>query len=296
MNETLVKYLAGLLDADGSLCFSFKESTNAGNHYIGLVLSLASSEAVDKHGFVDGLPKQTGMGTISRYGKTKQFKTWSIAKRAHLEKMLPRLIKHMVIKAAHWQWLLDQWREKRAHSTTVTSIERSWLSQASKVSRVTRNHPLKPKNHPTWAWLAGYMDGDGWYSYRFGVYNGYRQYTISCGAVAHETDIAVLKFLQRSFGGQIRNKHQSEKVFVWNRSLGYQNRSFALRFLKKLARHSKLKRHKIDAIIHHHSQRLTKPGTEKTYCTVEGCDRPSHGHGLCFKHYQRKRRNVQETV
>ena len=302
MNETLVKYLAGLLDADGSLSLAFKHDQNReGRHFIGLVLSLASSDAVDKHGFVETLPKITGMGTTSRYGEKRQFISWKISKRAHLEMLLPRLIKHMCIKAKHWQWLLETWREARSENKTCSNTERIALMDASKESRKLRVGPLRPKNHPTWAWLAGYLDGDGWYNYRSGVYkkrgaNPSRQWSINVGAAAHINDAEVLEFLQRSFGGKIRDHGQSDNVKVWVRSLGHQNRSFALRFLPKLAKHSRLKRHKIDAIIHHHRQRLSVPGPEKRYCTVEGCSSPRHGNGLCQKHYLRQWRSVQATV
>lgn len=268
MNESLVKYLAGLLDADGSLAFTFKHDCNReGRFFIGLVLGLTASDAVDERGFVANLPVQTGMGTCSRYGRQGQFITWSVSKRADLEMLLPRVIKHMVIKARHWQWLLDTWRDRRSGSKTCSLDERDELKRASKESRRSNVGPLKAKNHPTWAWLAGYLDGDGWYSYRSGVYNGYRQWSLSCGAVAHQNDASVLAFIQNAFGGNIAPQGQSPNVLVWKRSLGYQNRDFALRFLPNLAKHSRLKRHKIDAIIHHHRQRLSVPGT-KVQATV----------------------------
>lgn len=273
MNESLVKYLAGLLDADGSLSFAFKHDQNReGRYFIGLGLNLTASDAVDKNGFVESLPTLTGMGSASRYGPKDQFVVWSVKKRADLEMLLPRLIKHMVIKAKHWQWLLDMWRVTRADAKTCSETERDALKDASKESRKNRTGPLKPKNHPTWAWLAGYLDGDGWYSYRSGKYKSYRgrmyeQWSIKVGAVAHENDMDVLEFLKRSFGGHINPHGQSDNVYVWVRSLGYQSRSFALRFLPKVAKHSRLKRHKIDAIIHHHRQRLSVPGT-KVQATV----------------------------
>lgn len=297
MNESLVKYLAGLLDADGSMSFSFKADANrAGRHFVGLSLNLAASDAVDPKGFVDSLPDLTGMGSVSRYGDRKQFKTWAVSRRADLEMLVPRLVKHQVIKARHWQWLLDEWRERRSDSKTVSDAEREEMAEASKASRRERVGPLKAKNHPTWAWLAGYLDGDGWYSYRSGVYRGYRQWSMSVGAVAHVTDMSVLEFLHASFGGSILNHNKSGTAKLWRRSLGYQNRSFALQFLPNLAKHSRLKRHKIDAIIHHHRQRLSVPGVEKSFCSEEGCDRPVRGHGLCGKHYLREWRKAQATV
>ncbi len=298
IDESFVKYLAGLLDADGSLSFNFKRDLNRPDRYfLSLNLRLASSNAVDKHGFVVNLPKIYGIGSVSRYGKSSQFIAWNVSKRADLEVLLPRIIKHMVIKAKHWQWILDTWRETRAGRKTLSLEEREQLTLASSRSRRTNVGPLKPKNHPTWAWLAGYLDGDGTYSYRRYRVNGYIQWAIYVSAVAHINDILVLQFLEKSFGGQITDQGQSEGVKIWKRSLGYQNRDFALRFLPKLARHSRLKRHKIDAIIHHHRQRLSVPGTKRRYCEVEGCGRPRWGRGLCSMHYQRQRRaEVQATV
>lgn len=297
MNESLVKYLAGLLDADGSTSFAFKEDANRpGLYFCRLSLHLASSTAVDKLGFVSTLPGLTGMGSVCSQGRNQQFVDWYVTKRADLEMLLPRLTKHMVIKAQHWHWMLETWRAMRADGKTCSAEERQALTEASKESRRTRVGPLHAKNHPTWAWLAGYLDGDGCYSYRAYDVNGYRQWTIHVSAVAHANDASVLEFLERSFGGRIREKLGSGNVREWTRSLGYQNRSFALDFLPKLAKHSQLKRHKIEAIIHHHRQRLSVPGTEPTSCTADGCETQVHGHGLCSMHYQRERRLAQATV
>ncbi len=301
MNESLVKYLAGLLDADGSLSFNFIADHNReGRHYLGLHLRLASSTAVDKHGFVETLPSITGYGSVTYSGDRKQHKQWCVTKRADLEMLLPRLIKHMVIKARHWQWMLDIWRGNRTGKRVFTQDERAVLTAASKESRRLNRGPIKPKNFPTWAWLAGYLDGDGCYSYRSGVYKGNsRQWTINVSAVAHVNDIGVLEFLENSYGGRIQPQGQSDNVKVWVRSLGYNSRSFALDFLPRVAKHSRLKREKIDAMIHHHRQRLSVPGTSKTFCTIDECRRPSHGHGMCSLHYQRQlkaERKVQATV
>jgi hypothetical protein len=266
MNETLIKYLAGLLDADGSLSFSFKADPNRpGVNFVGLNLKLDSSVAVDLRDFVDSLPALTGMGTYYRSGPKSQFKSWLVSKRAELEMILPRIIKHMVIKGKHWDWLLQMWRDLRADSKTVSDAQRDELKEASKTSRRSNVGPLKPKNHPTWAWVAGYLDGDGTYSYRLNP--GTNSWVINVSAVAHINDIHVLEFLQNAFGGYIYPQGQSEDVKVWRRPMGYQNRSFALSFLPNLTKHARLKRHKIEAIIHHHRQRLSVQGA-KAQATV----------------------------
>lgn len=296
MNETMVKYLAGLLDADGTLGYSFRiDPRGRSVYFVGLRMGLASSAAVDKEGFIKALHEKTGMGHLAVHGEDGKFHTWVVAKRSDLEMLLPRLIKHMVIKAKHWQWMLDRWRAGRSGDRggwVLSPEEKERLVEESKLSRRTRVGPLKPKNHPTWAWLAGYLDGDGTYHYRSNrAHTGYVQWQLAVSAVAHVNDIHVLEFLQKAFGGQIAGQGQSDNVKVWRRSLGYQNKDFALRFLPNLAKHSKLKRDKIDAIISHHQQRLSVPGMERNYCRIDGCDRPAAGHKLCNMHYTRWRRH-----
>lgn len=48
-NESEIKYLAGLLDADGVLSFQFVDKACYLN------LQLAASESIDKHGYIDSL-------------------------------------------------------------------------------------------------------------------------------------------------------------------------------------------------------------------------------------------------
>ena len=256
MNESLVKYLAGLLDADGSASFNFKRDIRYPDKlYVLLRITLASSDAVDKQGFVTGLPAETGMGGISRYGKSRQFVTWTVTKQADVEMLLPRLVKHMVIKAQHWQWMLETWRAHRGR--VISDEERAVLEASSKESRRTRVGPLRPKNHPTWAWLAGYLDGDGYYSCNLKG-RGSKCMVMRIGAVAHTLDApASLEFIQRAFGGAIAAHGQSGQCLVWYRNLGVSERSFALSILPNLAKHSRLKRYKIDQMIHVHQQRLS---------------------------------------
>ena len=288
MKETLVKYLAGLMDSDGSLSFQFTRYDKAKDDvfFLQLRLSLASSEAIDRGGFIDTLPAHTGLGGVHRYGKSNEYKAWVVNNRSHLEMLLPRLIKHMVVKGKHWQWLLDKWREQRG-SASVTPAMREELSAASKMSRIENAGPIKPKNHPTWAWLAGYLDGDGWYRFKYHA-EPQNYWAISVGAVAHGNDAAVLNFLQKAFGGVIRDQGQHPNLYVWWRNLGAKDRSFALRFLPNLAKHSRLKRHKIDQIISHHQQRLSVPRVSKrNYCNIDSCGKPAVGHKMCRLHYVR---------
>lgn len=302
MNESLVKYLSGLLDADGALSFHFGNKNKSGETTVGLVLYLCASEAIDKERFVANLPTLTGIGHASvttprrelvicnkPTRQTRTINVWQVTKRADLEMLLPRVIKHMVIKAKHWQWMLDVWRQKRG--LRISAEEREALIAASKESRRANVGPIKHKNHPTWAWLAGYLDGDGSYIYKAKTQkNGWALWNIAVTAVAHVNDRCVLDFLHKAFGGSIYKNAKAPSLH-WRRLLGYQNRSFAEQFFSKLAKHSRYKRDKIEAILHHHRQRLSIPGPARQYCVVPGCGKRVKGHGLCQMHYWRKRRH-----
>jgi hypothetical protein len=77
------------------------------------------------------------------------------------------------------------------------------------------------------------------------------------GAVAHINDAHVLEFIKAAHGGSIVKHGQTESCLKWLVGVGKQNRSFALSFLPNLVRHSRLKKHKIERMIHHHQQRLS---------------------------------------
>lgn len=253
MNESLVKYLAGLLDADGSLSFECHRGYDD-RVRISLKLHLAAAESIDTVGLVASLPSLTGFGSVNRYAiGDKYYVQWFVGHRADLEMLLPRLIKHMVVKARHWQWLMDYWRDYRSQAKGQKSLsEAEWaeLSAASRESRRTRVGPIKPKNHPTWAWLAGFLDGDGCFSFRTSKNKNMR-----LSVTAHAMDISVLEFLQTAFGGTIRENSRSSDIKVWWRGLGPTHTSFALRVLPRLVQHSRLKRHKIEQMIHFHRHR-----------------------------------------
>lgn len=139
MDESLVKYLAGLLDADGSLSFQFRLGRDEDDrYYIGLMLVLHSSKAVDVHGFTHSLPGMTGFGAVYEEGEKKQFYKWIVAARADLEMLLPRLIKHMAIKATHWQWMLETWRELRG--TLISGERRDVLALGASHASYARVH------------------------------------------------------------------------------------------------------------------------------------------------------------
>lgn len=256
MKETLVKYLAGLLDADGSLSLE-KHAGYDDKVRVSLKLCLTSADSIDRHGFVASLPALTGLGSTSR--KYDKYTTWSVGHRADLERLLPRIIKHMVIKGRYWQWLLEWWRDWRSQDKGQKCLSADdWhvLQEKSRELRRTMVGPVRAKNRPTWAWTAGYLDGDGCFSFRTSK-NKNTRVSVS----AHINDVCGLELLQRSFGGTMRPNSAKPHIMVWWRGLGPRNASFALRFLPKLVKHSRLKKHQIEQMISYHRQRLSIPSS-----------------------------------
>lgn len=261
MDESIFKYLAGLVDSDGTISFDFKnEIRNDGWANLGLKVGVASSDVVDRHMFIDSLPERIGHGYVNRHGPQKQYKYWFLNSKRDLEMMVPRLLKHMCVKAKHLERMFGMWKEKRG--TMLSPDECEILRTWSKESRYDAG-PLKPKNHPTWAWCAGYLDGNG--HYQFSVSNngvetkkGRLTRSMRISACCHKGDAAVLEFLQKAFGGDIRFHPLTENAMIWHRNLGVSQRSFAVHFLGKLARFSQFKRHRIEQMISfHHQQRLS---------------------------------------
>ena len=255
--ETDIKYLAGLLDADGSLHFHFRRYKDRYN--VTLKLVLQQSESIDPDGkFVEWLG---GFGGFTQHIQisSNDHPNWSDANRwtvtniAELRMLLPRLTKHMVIKAKHWQAMLT--KLESIYGNSVTEEEMAELKEFAKTSRKNVGS-LKPKKHPTWAWVAGYLDGDGCYYMRTRKKGTRVHKELLVRIVAHDDDVCSLQLLHKAFKGRLR-KETNENTHSWTRNLGNADRAFAMKFLAKMARHSRLKKHKIQQMIHHHSQRLT---------------------------------------
>lgn len=248
MKESDVKYLAGLIDADGWCGLKFQ------NGYVQVKLGLSASESIDREGqFIRSLPELTGCGSVYKEElvnpKHSDRWHWTVGARADLEKLLPRFAKHCIIKANLLDGLLAILRETKGLRFTDEQIEELKLrSQA-----LRRNTgPLKPKNFLSWAYVAGYLDGDGHYKNKF--YNGGYHREVSC--VCHPDDRIIVDYLIKCFNG---TEHVDQAGNIrWRHSLGLHNSAFAEKFLSQMARYSKLKKHKIDLMLHGCRQRLSE--------------------------------------
>ncbi|MGD8113769.1 MAG: hypothetical protein ACQEWA_02645 [Sphaerochaetaceae bacterium] len=240
--ETESKYLAGLLDADGCLTYSYN------NGYLSLTMCISMSESIDKDGkTAKYLSSKVGqLYTRKREENLAVQNEWTVRKRKDLEKLLPHIIKHMVVKGSQWSLMLETFREYKAVPITREKV----LELREEASKC--RGPKKPKIHPTWAWAAGYIDGDGWFLCR--DRGNYIEKHV--GAVAHADHTEGLELLHKAFGGVL--KKDNKGYIRWIKNLGNRDIVFAKRFLKKMVNHSKLKKWKIEKILSTYPQRLTE--------------------------------------
>lgn len=254
-NESEIKYLAGLLDADGSLSFQFVDNK------VYLNFSLAASESIDKHGFVDSLGKKAGNVTI-RSWEDKNWSPshqWRVQASNEINMLIPRFVKHMVIKGAHWKRLYDKWCEMKSKTLSTEDIEN--LKSFSEESRKQAG-PVKHKNHPTWAWVAGYLDGDGCYTFKkHSNPEAVNCMTLKVMVVCHKDDRVGIDLLFKAFGGSIR---EEQDWLRWTRNLGVKDSSFANEFLRKVHWHSHLKKWKIEQMLAFHNNRLQRLSVNKS--------------------------------
>lgn len=244
IKETTIKYIAGLYDADGSLSFQFK------NGYVGLQFRLGQSDVVDKDGkAIKGLQRETKLGKVYNQEHSSwknSMNIWVISSLPELERLLPRIAKHSLIKARHIEWMLNQRRDTRGKKLSEEEITN--LKEGSKLVRQNAG-PLKPKNHVTWAWLAGFMDGDGWYSYT--------GKSLRIGAASDVKDRYACDLIAKSLGSKV--VHREDKGMVqWRMGMGPSNASRASKILPRLLRYARIKDYKIEMMIHTLRQRLSK--------------------------------------
>lgn len=256
IKEEEIKYLAGLMDADGSLYFQF---VPYGDRYnVRLLLKLQQSFSIDRDGkYLKSLTEYFGnvqyINLSAQNSKWSDAYRWNVQNISDLNKIIPRLVKHMVIKAKHWNNLLLCYRG--IFGKSVTEKEMIALKEFSRLSRLDTS-PLKAKNHPTWAWVAGYLDGDGCYHMRHRTKGNGKWTELIVKVTAENNDICSLSLLQKAFGGNIK-KNQYENTHTWSKNLGIKDRQFAINFLRNCHNHSRLKKHKIEQMLHYHSQRLS---------------------------------------
>lgn len=235
-SEQLNKYLAGLFDADGCITLEYVD-----HKYLHLRFTLTQAATVDSDfELLRALHAFYGMGTLKySFNPLNDVSRcdWRLSTKDS-KKMFNIIGKHLRIKATHFRNLIAM---QEAFSGTVVS-EDQWedIKKYRSDSRVKSTWLKRPK-HLAYAWVAGYLDGDGCYRFR-------KSYNTLCVKAA-SGDLHILKKLQEDFKGSLLDSNGNYKT--WRRGLGKGNISFSLPFLKKMRTFScnRQKYHKIQEMI-----------------------------------------------
>lgn len=244
-NETLNKYVAGFVDADGTLAFHFNKTVD-GFFRIGLQFGITQ---IDNRGrgfkLLQDLRDAYDVGSITDV-KDKNQKYWKVAGKNDLEKFLPHIIKHMVIKGKHFQRMLEKRRELSGVDLTQDQVDE--LRRFAKESRADTGSTRYKKNASP-AWLAGYIDGDGY---------------LRCSGREHwlkihvqKSDVCSVELIQRTYGGKIYDTAK-ENIKEFRLNFGASFYGIATKVLKAIIPHLRLKRHDAEMILYWHKQRLNE--------------------------------------
>jgi hypothetical protein len=210
------------------------------------VFKLVQAETIDRDfKMIQHLHSTVALGHLN-YTEAKGNKAklceWKIRASEELEMFVPRIAKYLIIKGAHFKRSLEWWRTIRG--SRYSQEELSWFRENLKQSRADSG-PLKPKNYPSAAWLAGYLDGDGC------LYLGERQKMLTISF--HKDDIVAPQLIQKAFGGNIYTGlwKNSPDVCQYRLTLGGKNslNPTGRKLLQYVVPHLRIKKHNAELLL-----------------------------------------------
>ena len=199
------KYIAGFLDADGSIRLDRQGR---------LWMEFCQKQTND--GVIDLIHDVVGGSRLTRVGRRRGKRTVGgrcVLSGKRAVSMLERLKKHLVVKAQKAEDLLAQVQGR----------------EAAQVS---------PKVHPSRAWLAGYFDGDG--MVHAAISNSkYGSASVRVSITSNTTEMAGLQLVSKAFGGTVRCRENTARFEMTV------DAAKAKKFFGFFAKHSTIKREQI---------------------------------------------------
>lgn len=257
-SEQLNKYLAGLLDSDGSISLKISPDRREGYYRIYLSLSLGQSASVDDDfSLLRALRDFYNLGEVYyRDVPGDQHKSivgvWRLAHKDSLI-LYNRVGKHLRIKGTHWDNLV--WVTRELDKTIIPKVALDELKEYSKCSR-DNSRWLKHPKHLSWAWVAGFLDGDGHYRFRERDRDGSTRTEMYITFNCAQSDRFIADFFKVCFKGNVFINGVG--LCIWKRNLGKESKSFAIDFLKKIRKYSCIlyKYNTINKILEYHEGKL----------------------------------------
>ena len=234
-SEVINKILAGYIDSDGTIALK----VNSKYLNINVILSQAAVNDPDFE-ILRAFHKFYGLGNLQfRFSDNEKESSrcdWKLGVQDTL-KLFNLIGKHLVVKGTLFRDLIEIY--KSFIGIKISDEDYREVYEKQSILRKTTG-PLKRHKHPSWAWLAGYIAGDGHLGCRLNrkrnkydkKVNKYYDMTFNELFVDIVSDIrSPLEFLKEHFKGSIYDK---ETHFHWKRSLGKGHIDFSEDFLSKL--------------------------------------------------------------
>lgn len=253
-SEVINKILAGYIDSDAYL------GIDISSDYLRLRLAFSQSASNDPDfEILRSFQKFYNVGVVHYrtvdVGDATSRGEWCLCT-GDTVKLLNIIGKHLIIKGKLSEFLLEVYDAYKG--IKISQEEYKNIKEVLDYFR-TFGSPLKRKKHPSWAWLSGYIAGDGHLICRLGrkrrkfdkkVDKYYDMTYNELGIIIVSSVVEPLEFLKEHLKGNI---YQKNNYFFWKRSLGKGHKDFSLNFLvriKPYMLHPK-KYNKIERMIEH---------------------------------------------
>lgn len=230
------KYLAGLIDSDGSFGVRFVRRSQGD---LRPAMWLEVSQKASRNQILYLIQESYG-GAVSTVNKATNHgggpqSVWSLS---HTEamKLLYRVDKYMVVKRGRAPLMIDYVHNNSRIEQSKIDIHREQLNAIRALSYQLPNYPSRQ-------WMAGYFDGDGCFASRIDKRSGYSY--LSLRVTAHERDANGIKLLHKGFGGLI-NYSKGEYLPCWVLHLPP---SKALQVVGHFANHAIIKKAEADFVL-----------------------------------------------
>lgn len=287
------KYIAGFLDADGSIEIMWKKGIYKP------LLKISFSQATPHDLVLHKIHEENGGYIRFKMVKKRSYSELCLIGKA-AEMLLNRIRKHLVVKRHYADAVLSVIEEREAPKDLAAT--KQWVKEQRRVKS------LPVPKHPSRKWLAGYFDGDGciWTRINKNIHGTYL--TFSTGIACSDYDTEGIETICKNFGGQIKPHGKTDRVLQWSTVLCPTK---AIKFFVFFGKHSVVKRSQIDFTlacakmgnyrdaqkIHETMKylktcphRLNEPGVDVA-ALVEGIERiPSH---VWLKNVKPMRQSVQ---
>lgn len=231
-SEVINKILAGYIDADGHI--RIKDN----GRFYQLSVSLSQSAVNDPDfDIMRSFKRFYNIGSILfRFSQNPQESSrcdWNLGTKDSV-KLFGLIGKHLIVKGKEFENIVNLYKE---YSSVEVSEETTEFLRKKVCEFRNTCGPIKKKKHPSWAWLSGYIAGDGHLCCRLGrkrkkfdkkVNKHYNMVYNELYVVITGNKREVFDFLKEHFKGSVYDKGS---YFQWKRSLGKGHKDFSENFL-----------------------------------------------------------------